>query len=176
MLFIDGGCPLNQDAVSGFRVRVQREMAEYKMTMSGWQAAIIAVVLIGVVVLRLTTISDMRGDDGLMQHIHSLMMDEYSPYMADKLREVYNSERQDKKKQSVESVLSTEMKIISVQASYPVFKFSIPKDVVIKVVYSLEEADTIGEERTIFYLFKYGAFGWQYQHISTSFRYYLNFI
>jgi hypothetical protein len=65
---------------------------------------------------------------------------------------------------------------VSVQASYPVFDFSTPKDVVIKVVFSLDDVTGAGEQRTIYYLFKRGVFDWQYQYITTPINYYLNFM
>lgn len=99
-------------------------MSELKIQLKGWQAIVVAVVLIGVIVARFMTLNDMRNDKELMKRIDTLLMDEYSPYVAEKLRDAYNT----------------------------------------------------GENRTIYYLFKHGAFGWQYQYITTSLSYYFNFI
>jgi hypothetical protein len=147
-------------------------MSELKIQLSGWQAIVAIVILIGVIAVRFTTINDMRGDDDLMQRVNALLMDEYAPHVAGKMRDVYDAGHTNK----IDSVISTKVNIMAVQASYPVFKFSMPKEVVIKVVFSLDSATESGEERTIYYLFKHGVFGWQYQYITTSFSYYLNFM
>jgi len=150
-------------------------MSELKFQLKGWQAIIVAFVLVGVVAVRLVSFNDMRNDKDLMKHIDTLLMDEYSPYVAEKLRIAYDKDPTGKTDKSVESVLSTKVNIESVQASYPIFDFSIPKDVVIKVVFSLDDDTETGEQRTIYYLFRKGVFGWQYQYITTSLSYYLNF-
>ena len=150
-------------------------MSELKTQLTGWQAIVVAVVLIGVVAIRFMTLSDMRNDKDLMKHINTLLMDEYSPHVAEKLRAAYDTGDEGKIEKSVQSVTSTKVNIVSVQASYPIFDFSSPKDVVIKVVFSLDDATETGEKKTIYYLFKRGVFGWQYQYITTSLSYYLNF-
>lgn len=151
-------------------------MSEYKTKLSGWQAIVVVVVLIGVVAARFMTLDDMRNDKGLMKHIDTLLMDEYSPYVAGKVRAAYDTGDKDKIEESVKSVTSTKVNIVSVQASYPIFDFSTPKDVVIKVVFSLDDVTETGEKRTIYYLFKHRTLGWQYQYITTSLNYYLNFV
>ena len=150
-------------------------MSEIKIQLAGWQAIVVAVVLIGIVALRFMTLNDMRNDKNLMKRIDALLMDEYSPYVAEKMRSAYDTGDQGEIEKSVESVTSTRVNVVSVQGSYPVFDFSIPKDVVIKVVFSLDDANRKGGQRTIYYLFRRGAFGWQYQYITTALSYYLNF-
>ena len=150
-------------------------MSELKIQLKGWQAIILAFVLIGVVTVRFMTLKDMRNDKELMKHIDTLLMDEYSPYVSENIRAAYDRGAKGKIDKSVKSILSTKVNILSVQASYPIFDFSIPKDVVIKVVFSLDDDTETGEKRTIYYLFRRGAFGWQYQYITTSLSYYLNF-
>lgn len=151
-------------------------MSELKIQLKGWQAIVVAIVLIGIVAARFMTLNDMRNDEELMKRIDTLLMDEYSPYVAEKLRDAYDTGDDGKIEESVKSVTSTKVNIVSVQASYPVFDFSTPKDVVIKVVFSLDDATGTGENRTVYYLFKHGAFGWQYQYITTSLSYYFNFM
>ena len=151
-------------------------MSELKIQLKGWQAIVVAVVLIGLVAVRFMSLNDMRDDKDLMKQVDTLLMDEYSPYVAEKVRNAYEKEAEDKTEKSVMSALSTKVNIVSVKASYPIFDFSIPKDVVIKVVFSLNDDTEAGEMRTIYYLFRHGAFGWQYQYITSSFSYYLNFM
>jgi hypothetical protein len=66
----------------------------------------------------------------------------------------------------------------SVQASYPLFDFSTPKDVVVKVIYSLK--DTFGERdrKTKYYLFCHGSLGnnWRYEYETSVVSYYFNFL
>ena len=150
-------------------------MSELKIQLTGWQAIIALVVFIGVIVIRLMTLSDMRDDKDLMKQIDTLLMDEYSPYVAEKMRDAVDKGEKDEIENAANSVTTTKVNIVSVQASYPIFKFSLPKDVVIKVVFSLDDATETGEKRTIYYLFKRGVFGWQYQYITSSLSYYLNF-
>ena len=150
-------------------------MSELKIQLTGWQAIIALVVFIGVIVIRLMTLSDMRDDKDLMKQIDTLLMDEYSPYVAEKMRDAVDKGDKDEIENAANSVTTTKVNIVSVQASYPIFKFSLPKDVVIKVVFSLDDATETGEKRTIYYLFKRGVFGWQYQYITSSLSYYLNF-
>jgi hypothetical protein len=151
-------------------------MSELKIQLSGWQAIVVFIILIGVIAVRFMTINDMSDDDDLMQRVNTLLMDEYAPHVAGKLRDAYDSGNKDKIAASVKSITSTEINIASVRASYPIFKFSTPKEVVIKVVFSLDSATESGEERTLYYLFRHGVFGWQYQYITSSFSYYLNFM
>lgn len=151
-------------------------MAEIKFQLRGWQVILLLLVLSGVVGLRVITLDDMQADKDLMQRIETLLMDEYSPYVAEKMRAAVSTGDEAKIEASVKSVTSTKVTLISVQASYPLLKFSLPRDVVIKVVFSLDDAEVRGEEKTIYYLFKHGVFGWQYQYITSSIRYYLNFL
>jgi hypothetical protein len=58
-----------------------------------------------------------------------------------------------------------------VRASYPPLDFSVPKDVVVRVVYSLQD----GPPSTVYFLFSKGAFGWRFKHKSDALGYYLNF-
>lgn len=145
-------------------------MSELKVQFQGWQAVLVIVVIIGVVIIRFMSLDDLMSDQELKKHIDGLLMNEYAPYVADNLREAYEEG------ENVETVLSTRVNIESVQASYPVFDFSTPKDVVVKVVFSLDDDSGKGEKKTIYYLFRHGVFGWQYKYITTSLSYYLNFM
>jgi len=110
-------------------------MSELKIQLTGWRAIVLAVVLIGVVAVRFMTLNDMRNDKDLMKQIDTLLMDEYSPHVAKKLRAAFDTDDKGKIEKSVKSVTSTKVNILSVQASNPIFDFSTPKDVVIKVAF-----------------------------------------
>ena len=145
-------------------------MSELKIQFQGWQAIVVIVVIIGIIIIRFVTLDDMMSDQELTKQIDTLLMNEYAPHVANNLREAYEEGG------DVGTVLSTKVNILSVQASYPIFKFSTPKDVVVKVVFSLDDDSGTGEKKTIYYLFKHGVFGWHYQYITTSLSYYLNFM
>lgn len=151
-------------------------MSEYKMNLTGWQAIVVIVVFIGIFGVRLMTFNDKTGDKDLMKHIDTQLMMEYAPHVAGKLRAALDSDDKVEMDKGVESVLTTKVNIDSVQASYPLFDFSIPKEVVIKVAFSLDDAAGTSDKRTIYYLFKKSAFGWHYEYITTAVSYYLNFV
>ena len=151
-------------------------MSEYKMNLTGWQAIVVIVVFMGIVGFRLMTFNDKTGDKDLMKHIDTQLMMEYAPHVADKLRAALDSDDKVEMDKGVESVLTTKVNVDSVKASYPLFDFSIPKEVVIKVDFSLDDAAGTSDKRTIYYQFKKSAFGWHYEYITTAVSYYLNFV
>ncbi len=150
-------------------------MSDLKIQLKGGQAIAAILIFAGIIVLRLITLNDMTDDDYLMKHLNRLLMDEYSPHVAEQMRTAVETGDDSTIQNAANSVTSTKINIVSVKASYPIFKFSLPKDVVIKVVFSLEDSAQSGESRTMYYLFKRGVFGWQYQYITSSLSYYLNF-
>lgn len=151
-------------------------MTEYKAKLKGWQAIVGVVIVIAFVGVRLMTFSDKKDDKTLMKQIDVQLMCEYSPHVAEKLRAAHDTGDEGKIQEAVTSVTSTKVNIESVKASYPLFDFSIPKDVVIKVEFSLDDASGAGDTRTIYYLFRHGAFGWQFRYVTSVVNYYLNFM
>ena len=79
---------------------------------------------------------------------------------------------------AAKSVTTTQLSIDSVKVSYPLFDFSTPKDVVVKVTYSLNDASGTYQTKTVYYLFKHGGLFnvWQYQYKTGAISYYLNFL
>ena len=151
-------------------------MSEVKIRLAGWQVVVVAVVFVVVVAVRLTTLTDMTNDKELMEHIDTELMTEYAPHVAGKLRAAFDTGNNGKIDEAAKSVTSTKVNIASVKASYPIFDFSIPKDVVVKVEFSLDDDAGAGEKRTVYYLFRHGAFGWSFQYETSAMRYYLNFM
>ena len=151
-------------------------MSEIKIQLNGWLALVVIVALIAFAGLRFMTLDDMSYNDELMVHIEGLLQNEYAPHVVDKLNSAIAAGDKDLIEQTAASVTSTSVNISSVKASYPVLGFSTQKDVVVKVVYSFDDDAGTGEEQTIYYLFRHGVFGWQYQYITSSLNYYLNFI
>jgi hypothetical protein len=63
-----------------------------------------------------------------------------------------------------------------VKVSAPLLDFSSPRDVVVKVVYSLSDGDRRRDRKTLYYLYRHGLGNtWSYQYETTSIAYYLNF-
>mgnify|MGYP006995649805 CR=1 FL=1 len=112
-------------------------MPEVQVKLRGWQVAVAAVVLAGVVAVRLVTFNDKKDDRALVQNIEMQLMSEYYPDEAARLRAAYESGDVEATRKALDSAVSTMCNIDSIRASYPLFDFSTPKDVVVKVTYSL---------------------------------------
>jgi hypothetical protein len=153
-------------------------MSELKVEFKGWQAIIVIVVLIGGVGARFMTLNDKKDDKALMKALEVQLMSDYYPDMTDKLKAAVDSGDTDEISNAAESVTTTRVSIDSVEASYPLLDFSTPKDVVVKVTYSLNDASGIYQTKTIYYLFRYGGLLniWQYQYQTNAIKYYLNFL
>jgi hypothetical protein len=150
-------------------------MAEIQFKLSGWQAI---VVLIGFVIVRLATFSDKRGDADLLQELEFQLMTEYFPDDVANLEEVYESGDEEELDEAVESITSTELTIISVQTSSPLLSFKSNEKVIVKVVYSLDDAYDNRQKGTKYYRFQHGALGntWRYRYNASIASYYLNCI
>ena len=66
-------------------------MPEAKIELKGWQAVVVLVVLVGVVIVRLATFSDQIDDSALMGKLEVQLMCDYYPNEAAKLRKAYDS-------------------------------------------------------------------------------------
>ena len=153
-------------------------MSELQVQFKGWQAIVVIFVLIGVVGARFLTLDDKKGDKALMKALEVQLMSDYYPDMADKLKAAVDSGDSDDISNAAESVTTTRISIDSVKASYPLFDLSTPKDVVVKVTYSLNDASGTYQTKTIYYLFRHGCLlnTWQYQYQTNAIKYYLNFL
>ncbi len=108
-------------------------MAEYQFKLKGWQAAAAIVVIICVVIVRFSTLSEGKSDENLVKSLEIHLASDYLPGYVDELKSLYESGNTS----GVDSLLETsKLDIISIHASYPIFKFSSTKEVVVKVVYS----------------------------------------
>lgn len=152
-------------------------MSESKIKLTGWQAIAVVVVFIGAFGIRLMTLSDKKDDDALVRQIEMRLMTDYLPNDVEKLKAVYETGDVDDVDRVVESIASTKLNVESAKASFPLFKFSTPKDVVVKVCYSVNDASGTREKGMKYYLFRHGALGntWQYKYESGPVSYYLNF-
>jgi len=153
-------------------------MSEHKIELTGWKAIVVVVVLLGVVGLRLVTFSDKKNDNALMRQIELQLTTDYFPNDVEKLKAVYETGDTDEMERMAESITSTKLNVESVEASYPLFDFSTPKKVVIKVKYSLNDASGTREKGTNYYLFQHGSLfnTWRYKYKTGVVSYYLNFL
>ena len=112
-----------------------------------------------------------------MRELELQLTTEYFPDDVEKLKDVYEKGDRDEVDRLVESITSTKVNVESVEASYPPLDFSTPKDVVIKVRYSLIDSSGTREEGTKYYLFKHGSLSnnWNYRWEVGAVSYYLNF-
>ncbi len=124
------------------------------------------------------TFNDMKDDDDLIQELQIQLVSDYLPNDAEKLRVAIESGDKNNIAMIAESVTSAKLNVESVKVSSPLFQFSSPKDVVVRVTYSLNDSSGSRDKRTVYYLFKHGGTfnPWQYKYESSKIRYYFNFM
>jgi hypothetical protein len=149
---------------------------QYNLRINGWAALVIAVVLLGVIGVRLMTFNDKKDDEELMQEIETQLVSEYLPDDAERLAAAYESGNEGELSAVADSITSSEMEVKSVKVSSPLFDFSSSKEAVVKVEYSLNDDMGARKEGTVYYLFERHSLGWQYMYESNAVSYYLNFI
>ncbi|MFC1819801.1 hypothetical protein ACFLZG_01785 [Thermodesulfobacteriota bacterium] len=140
-------------------------MSGNKIDFTGWKAIAVIAVVIGVFGVRLMTLNDKKDDKVLMKDLEVLLICDYLPDDAAKLKAVIETGSKDEVERVAKSITSTKLNVDSVQSSYPLFDFSAHKDVVIKVIYSLIDTSGTREKRTKYYLYNYSSLGniWQYK-------------
>lgn len=113
-----------------------------------------------------------------MKKIELQLLTDYFPDDVETLKAALETGDTDEIEEVANSITSTTLNVESVEASYPLFKFSSPKKVVVKVTYSLDDDSGTREKATNYYLFKHGSLGniWTYKRETTAVSYYLNFI
>jgi hypothetical protein len=153
-------------------------LSETKINLTGWQAVVVLFVLTGVVVARFMTLGDKKDDSALMRELKVQLTSDYFPNEVAKLQAAYDSGDAKKLQDVAVSVTTAKLNIESVRVSYHIFDFSTPKDVIVKVTYSLGNASGTRDRKTKYYLFSYGSIGnvWRYKHKTSVVNYYLNFL
>lgn len=153
-------------------------MVERQLKLSGWQAIVVIIVLFGVVVVRLTTFGDQKNNSALMEKLDNHLVAEYLSGDVARLRAALESGDKQHAETVGRSVASTKVNVQKVQASFPLFNFSSTKRVIVKVTFSLDDANGTRETRTVYYQFKHSVIGdsWSYQRDSSALSYYLNFL
>jgi len=153
-------------------------MAEIQMKLNGWQAIVVIIIVIGLIVVRLASFNDKTNNEELIQELEFQLMTEYFPDDVEHLKAVYESGDDDEVSDTVESITTTELTILSVQTSSPLLSFSSNQKVIVKVVYSLDDAFGNREQATTYYRFKHGGLlnTWRHMGRSGKTSYYLNFL
>ena len=154
-------------------------MAEYNFKLTGWKAVIAIVVLVLIIVFRIVSMSDKRTDEKLMNEINLLLQSEYLPSDVAKMKEMYETGNMEELSEFAKSMVATKIDIKSVKASFPMFNFSTKrKDVVVKVVYTIRDADRIRESNERYDLFTYYPLvkNWRHKYKTSAVSYYLNFL
>ena len=149
-------------------------MPEKTIKLTGWKAAIAAIVLLILLGVRVMTFSN-STDEELLEALNMQLMSEFYPNQVERLKAALDQTDEEKIESGTSAVLNSELNILSVQTSYPFLDFSSPQNVVVKVTYNLD--DETGKKEK-YYLFKHGVIGnnWQYQYESNVISYYLNFL
>jgi len=149
-------------------------MTEKTIKISGLNAIIVAVILLAVVLIRLTTMGQ-NTDEALRSALEVQLMSEFYPNQVARLKTVLKQTDLEAIEEGTSSILKAKINISAVATSYPVLDFSSPKNVIVKVTYDLD--DEAGD-RVIFYRFKEVLLGskWLYQSESNVISFYLNFL
>ena len=153
-------------------------MAEVEFKLSGWQAAVAIVVIVGVLIGRVVSFGDASGDSELMKKLDLELTTEYFPGDVDRLRGTLDTGDRDEISRTAKSVATTKLTIKSVRTSYPLFNFDANRNVIVRVDYSLDDGFDNREEGTKYYRFIHKSMVnvWEYRSQTSAAFYYLNFI
>jgi len=149
-------------------------MPEKTIKLSGLNAIIASVILLGVVLVRVTSIGQ-NTDEELMSALNIQLMSEFYPNQVARLKAALMQTDLDAIEEDASSILKAKINISAVITSYPVMDFSSPKNVIVKVTYTLDDG---ASDRIKFYRFKEVLLGskWLYQAESNVISFYLNFL
>ncbi len=153
-------------------------MSTHEIKLTGWKGVVALVVIVGLIGYRFISQKDLTDDPDLMFKIEMELKTLYIPDQVDQMKAAQEAGDTKKLEELAKKLTTTKLKVLSVQASQPMFDFSSPKDVVLKVTYTLEDASTAAEEQTNYYLFEHSSLtdNWRLLHRSNPVSYYLNFL
>jgi hypothetical protein len=102
----------------------------------------------------------------------------YLPDQVEQLKAAQAAGDDKKLEELANKISNTRLVVQSVKASRPMFDFSSPKDVVLEVVYTLEDGSAEAEPQLEYYLFEHHSLTghWRYIRTSSKVSYYLNFL
>lgn len=149
-------------------------MAQMYVNLKGWPGVIAAVAILGIIGLRLVSFSDKRDDAALMQALQTKLGSEHTPELTHEMQAAVAAGDGARMDQLAATALAGGVSIDAVQVSSPLFDFSSPRDVVVKVTYT----PPAGGSRTEYFLYRYGAIGdaWEFRRDTGAFHFYLNIL
>ena len=153
-------------------------MPEIKANLTGWQAIIALIILLGVMVFRLVTLNENVSDQNLTGQMKLRLQMEYIPDQVAGLKQALQTGEFNKVTDAAKTAINSELFIESVKASYPLLDFASTKQVIIKVNFNVASESEAIKSATRYYRFNHGglANSWQYESESNAISYYLNFI
>lgn len=146
---------------------------------TGWKVWIIIPVIIIILILRIASIDDMKSNARLVEELKLHLMSEYYPDQIEKMKALLESGKDEELSESVDSVTTAKINFKSIKGSDKIFHFSTKaREVVIKVNYSIDDADGAIKIDEKYYRFEHKPLinGWRYIGTSSAIFYYLNFI
>ncbi len=149
-------------------------MPEKTFTFTGWNAVIVGIVLLAILISRLMSFGN-NTDPELREALLRQLNSEFYPNQVSRMEALIAQQDSSVLEEGVGDVLTSTLDILSVQTSYPFLDFSSPRIIIVKVTYDL--GDNTGFKKQ-YYRYKYGMIGnsWQYQRESNVISYYLNFM
>jgi len=145
-------------------------MPEHQIKLTGWQAVIGLLILIGIIGVRLMTFTSGTDDHDLMEKIEFQLTTEYFPQDVDKLKSVLAAGDREEIDRTAKSITTSKLNIESIHTSYPLFTFTSNKKVIVKVTYSLDNAYGNREKGIKYYHFRHGSISntWEYKYKSNA--------
>ena len=149
------------------------------LKLSGWKVLVVITIIIAALGMKIMTINDKIIDPNLIEQVRFKLKAEYLPADASKIKNLYDSGDTNKLAKAVQSVTTTNIHLDSIKLSYPIADFSFKdKNIVVKVIYSIDDAYGVRKVGVKYYYFKYSPMLniWRYRGEGSALSYYLNFI
>ena len=155
-------------------------MADIKFKLTGGQAAIGIVLLLGFFGYRISTIgNDMRTDEDLMMKVEQEIMSEYLPSEMKKVQDAIKKVGEEAMFDRVGELGTTEIEIQELKISYPFYVFSVGKrEGVVKVRFVMSDKTGVIKDGINFYRFEYHPIGgtWYLPRKSSKYDYMMKFV
>ncbi len=144
----------------------------------GWQAIALLVLLIGLLGYRFVSFQDLSDNEAFMRSLNASLLMDYLPGETERVLAAVQAGDPDALEKTQALHQATHPMIDSIQASYPLLSLSSEKDVIVKVVYSLQVGEELREPQTVYLHYTHHSLGnsWIYQHRTTATRYFMNFL
>lgn len=150
-------------------------MAQTEIQLKGWHG-VLALIGLGILFLvRIATFGDGLSDESLVKALRKeMVINHYEALTANLPGKIREQGRVD-----LDEEIADNLMFESIKTSYPFLDFSSPRDVVVKVTFSIRGEYGPGDPITEYYLYRYRTIGfkkWEYRHKTGKLVYYMNFI